>query len=198
MDLRTGSLSIGTRPALIVVDMSLGFTNTDSPLGGDFQGVKTANLALLTAFRDKQLPVFFTTVVYKDRHSASVFRQRLPDLNILRAGSHWVEIDPYLLPQDNEVIIEKSWPSAFFATDLAQQLTDNQADSLVITGLTTSGCVRASAVDGLQHNYPLFVPKETCGDRNRAAHKANLHDIHAKYGQVCTLEWLIQQINKLG
>lgn len=195
-DLRTGSLNLGAHPALIVVDMSLGFTSPDSPLGGDFQRVKTANLALLTCFREKRLPVFFTSVVYHDHQSASVFRQRLPDLNILNDGSQWVTIDPYLMRQDNEPIIEKCWPSAFFETDLAAQLERQKVDSLVITGLTTSGCVRATAVDGLQHNYPLFVPKQACGDRNHAAHRSNLHDIHAKYGQVCDLEWLVTQIRQ--
>lgn len=197
-DLSTGALTLGSRPALIVVDMSLGFTSPDSPLGGDFQSVKAANLSLLTEFRKQHLPIYFSTVVYHDDASASVFRTRLPDLNILMADSKWVQIDPFLKRKDDEVIIEKSGPSAFFGTDLAEQLNTVNADSLVITGLTTSGCVRATVIDGLQNNYPLFVPRQACGDRNHTAAQANLHDIHAKYGQVCELEWIIDKVRQLN
>ncbi len=183
-DLPTGEITLGERPALIVVDMSKGFASPQSPLGGDFTEVIEANLALLTQFRAKQLPIFFTSVVYRNAKQASVFRQRLPDLNILQAGSQWIEIIPELKRQQNEPIIEKHGPSAFFETRLATQLIHARVDSLVVTGLTTSGCVRATVVDGLQHNYPVFVPEQACGDRNLEAHKANLHDMNAKYAQV--------------
>jgi nicotinamidase-related amidase len=134
---------------------------------------------------------FFTTVVYPDDSVAKVFRQRIPDLNILQKGSHWVEIDPYLKPVAGEHIIEKGWPSGFFKTNLLEKLESESVDSLVLTGLTTSGCVRATVVDALQNNFPTFVPEQACGDRNLSAHKANLHDIHAKYGQVIELNRLI-------
>jgi maleamate amidohydrolase len=190
-DLATGPLSLGQRPGLLIIDMSLGFTSPESPLGGDFESVKMANLALLKQFRAKQLPIFFTTVVYPDDSVAKVFRQRIPDLNILQKGSHWVEIDPYLKPQAGEYIIEKGWPSGFFKTNLLEKLKSENVDSLVITGLTTSGCVRATVVDALQNDYPSFVPEQACGDRNLSAHQANLHDINAKYGQVIELNRLI-------
>lgn len=193
-DLNTGPLTLGQRPALLIIDMSLGFTRPDSPLGGDFESVKMANRALLTQFRIKQLPVFFTTVVYPDQALAHVFRQRIPDLNILKKGSHWVEIDPYLAPQKGESIIEKAWPSGFFKTDLLEKLVSQNVDSLIVTGLTTSGCVRATVVDALQNDYPTFVPHQACGDRNLSAHQANLHDIHAKYGQVVELNKLINML----
>lgn len=190
-DLATGPLSLGQRPGLLIVDMSLGFTSPESPLGGDFEAVKMANRALLTQFRSKQLPVFFTTVVYPDDSVAKVFRQRIPDLNILQKGSQWVEIDPYLEPQAGEYVIEKGWPSGFFKTNLLEKLIAKNVDSLVVTGLTTSGCVRATVMDALQNDYPTFVPHQACGDRNLSAHQANLHDIHAKYGQVIELNRLI-------
>lgn len=193
-DLNTGPLTLGQRPGLLIIDMSLGFTSPDSPLGGDFESVKMANRALLTQFRTKQLPVFFTTVVYPEQTLARVFRQRIPDLNILKKGSHWVEIDPYLAPQKGECVIEKAWPSGFFKTDLLERLVSQKVDSLIVTGLTTSGCVRATVVDALQNDYPTFVPHQACGDRNLSAHQANLHDIHAKYGQVVELNKLINML----
>lgn len=190
-DLRTGNLTMGNRPGLILVDLSLGFSSPNSPLGGDFQAVLDANKQLLSVFRENNWPVYFTSVVYFDDETASVFRQRLPDLNLLRAGSDWVEIHPSLERQASEVIIEKQWPSAFFHTNLSTRITADDIDCLVVTGLTTSGCVRATAVDGLQHNYPVFVPRQACGDRNHSAHEASLHDIHAKYGNVLEMSELL-------
>ncbi|WP_371196023.1 isochorismatase family protein [Glaciecola sp. SC05] len=190
-DLPIGDIALGKRPALIVVDMSEGFARAQSPLGGDFTNVIAANKTLVNVFRQKQLPIFFTSVVYHEAKQASVFRQRLPDLNILQAGSKWVEIAHELGRKSNEPIIEKLGPSGFFETSLANGLRQANADSLVVTGLTTSGCVRATVVDGLQHNYPVFVPIEACGDRNLAAQQANFHDMNAKYAQVLKLETLL-------
>lgn len=190
-DLPTGKIALGKRPALIVVDMSEGFTRAQSPLGGDFTEVIAANLCLLTAFRLKNLPIFFTSVIYHDADQASVFRQRLPDLNILQKGSKWIEIAHELKRQSSEPLIEKQGPSGFFQTTLAEQLKQANADSLVVTGLTTSGCVRATVVDGLQFNYPVFVPIEACGDRNLEAQQANFHDMNAKYAQVVTMSQLL-------
>ncbi len=194
-DLPIGEIALGKRPALIVVDMSNGFAREQSPLGGRFTDVIEANKTLLEVFRAKQLPIFFTSVVYRKPEQASVFRQRLPDLNILEAGSQWVQIAQELARQDNEPIVEKHGPSGFFETRLAAQLKHSHADSLVVTGLTTSGCVRATVVDGLQHNYPVFVPKEACGDRNTQAQDANFHDMNAKYARVVTLSTMIKLLS---
>tara|TARA_B100000809_G_C15140466_1_gene532994 strand:+ start:11861 stop:12481 length:621 start_codon:yes stop_codon:yes gene_type:complete len=196
-DLAIGTIGLGIRPALIVIDMSLGFTDPTSPLGGDFSSQVTQTSKLLDLFRLKELPVYFTTVVYHNKEIASVFRTRLPDLNILKASSHWINIDPRLNKHANEPVIEKQWPSGFFNTELKQQLLYNSVDSIVVVGLTTSGCVRATVVDGLQHNYPVFVVPEACGDRNFQAQHAALHDINAKYGVVISIEQLIEKIQLL-
>ncbi len=120
-----------------------------------------------------------------------MFRARLPDLDILVANSHWTAIDERLAPQAGEVVISKHHPSAFFGTDLAVQLRSAGVDSLVVTGLTTSGCVRASAVDGLQYDFPVFVVADATADRNATAHAANLHDLHAKYADVVQSDELL-------
>lgn len=184
MDLERNSLGLGERPALLVVDMVEGFTNPECPLGCDCPEVIAANVTLLEAFRRAGLPVFFTTVVYHDDSQARVFRARLPALNVLTPGSRWVCVDARLAPLAGEVIVEKQWASAFHRTGIDAQLREQRVDSLVVTGLTTSGCVRATAVDGLQYDYPVVVPREAVGDRNRAAHTANLHDLNAKYVDV--------------
>ncbi len=198
VDLARTPQTLGKRPALVVVDMTNGFTNPDSPMGGEYPEVISANRKLLTAFRAKNLPVFFTTVVYERPDQASVFRARLPDLNALTPDSPWVQIDQRLSPQSNEPVIAKHWASGFFKTDLALRLHESGADSLVITGLTTSGCVRATALDGLQHDYKVFVPREACGDRNPEAHAANLFDLHAKYADVLSVEDIISHTEGLS
>ncbi len=191
MDLDRAAVGLGERPALVLVDMINGFTDPTCPLGSESASVVAANASLLEAFRARELPVFYTTVVFHNERQAAVFRARLPALNVLQPGSHWTEVDPALAPQAGEELVEKQWASAFFGTDLDDRLRAAGADSLVVTGLTTSGCVRATVVDGLQHDYPVVVPREAVGDRNSAAHEANLHDMNAKYADVLSLEAVI-------
>lgn len=188
VDLAHRSQGLGKRPALLLVDLINGFTDPASPLGSAADEVVLANQRLLNAFRERGLPVFFTTVIYHDASEASVFRARLPALNRLTPGSHWVQVDARLAPQAGETMIEKQWASGFFRTGLDQLLARAEVDSLVVTGLTTSGCVRATAVDGLQHNYRVVVPREAVGDRNAGAHEANLFDLNAKYVDVLGLD----------
>lgn len=187
-DLERRSAALGRRPALLLVDMINAFTDPASPLGSESESVVAANARLLAAFRARDLPVFFTTVVYRSPEQARVFRRRLPALNILQPESREVAVDERLAPLPGEPLIEKCYASSFFGTDLDAQLRAAGADSLVVTGLTTSGCVRATVVDGLQCDYPVFVPEEAVGDRNADAHAANLHDMHAKYADVIGVE----------
>ncbi|MEP4484144.1 MAG: isochorismatase family protein [Halioglobus sp.] len=185
---------LGTRPALVLVDLSIGFTDPTSPLGSECDEIVAVNARLLSAFRSGGLPIFFTTVSYDDDQQAHVFRHRLPALNALTPGSRWVEIDPRLEPASDEPIIEKRYASGFFGTSLASQLDDVGANSVVVTGLTTSGCVRATAVDALQHDYPTFVVSDAVSDRNMDAHTANLHDLHAKYAEVLNADTLLTML----
>ena len=115
----------------------------------------------------------------------------------LKPDSHWVKIDSALEPLDGEPVIEKQWASAFFETDLNQRLTALGVDSLVVTGLTTSGCVRASAVDGLQNDYQVVIAEEAVGDRNPEAHRANLFDLKAKYADVLPVAQVLSQLTAL-
>ena len=198
MDLDRESLGLGEKPALILVDMIEGFTNPECPLGCDCPEVVAANARLLAAFRAANLPVFFTTVVYHDDSQAHVFRARVPALNVLTPGSRWVKVDERLAPAPGEVVVEKQWASAFRGTDIDAQLRSAGVDSLVVTGLTTSGCVRASAVDGLQFDYRVVVPREAVGDRNPDAHAANLFDLHAKYVDVWSVDDVLAYLDERG
>lgn len=178
---------MGNHPALIVVDVVMGFTDPTCPLGSDAESVVRANVQLMNAFHQAQLPVVLTTVIYRNDHEASVFRARIPALNLLTPESHWVKFDPRLPIADDDLQLEKRHASSFHGTALDQWLTDRNVDSVVVTGLTTSGCVRATAVDGLQNNYRVVVPREACGDRDPKAHEANLYDLNAKYADVVSL-----------
>jgi len=168
--------------------MIKGFTDPACPLGTHCPEVVAANVRLLAAFRERGLPVFFTTVIYRSPEQAAVFRRRIPALNVLTPDSHWIEVDTALTPQAGEALIEKQWASGFFGTGLAAQMRAAAADSVVVTGLTTSGCVRATALDAMQHDFPTVVVREAVGDRNPAAHEANLFDLNAKYADVWTLD----------
>jgi len=195
-DLERRSQGLGRKPALLLVDLIRGFTDSSCPLGSDADEVVEANRSLLAAFRTRQLPVFFTTVVYNDEEQARVFRDRLPALEVLTPGSQWVDVDDRLAPVAGETVIEKQWASAFFKTGLDEELRRRGVDSLVVTGLTTSGCVRATVVDGLQHDFPVVVPRQAVGDRNAEAHSANLFDMNAKYADVVDLEEVLNLLQK--
>jgi nicotinamidase-related amidase len=194
MNLERNSLGLGRKPALIVVDMINGFTDPECPLGCACPDVIAANASLLQVFHHCGLPVYFTTVVYHNKDEARVFRDRLPALNVLTPGSNWVKVDKRLEMQPEDELIEKRWASAFHQTGLEQRLRAQGVDSLVVTGLTTSGCVRATVVDGLQYDYRVVVPREAVGDRNREAHQANLFDLNAKYADVVPLTEVISAL----
>ena len=187
VDLARQSQALGARPALVLIDMINAFTDPKSPLGSESDAVVAACAELQAVFRNHDLPVCFTTVAYSNDAQAIVFRQRLPALNVLAEGSVAVEVDPRLSPLDAEPVFAKHYASAFFHTGLREWLRTQSVDSLVVVGLTTSGCVRASVVDALQHDYPVWVAEEAVGDRNKQAHAANLHDMHAKYAEVVSV-----------
>lgn len=175
---------IGSSPALVVVDMCRGFIDPSSPLGFECDELIEANIRLVSKFREKNLPVIFTTTLYRDEFEASVFRSRLPDLNILKPGSEEISFLETLSPNKDEKLIEKKFASAFFETSLANHLNQIQVDSVIVSGVTTSGCVRATALDSLQNNFLTIVAEDCVGDRDLNAHQANLFDLQAKYADV--------------
>ena len=186
----------GRRPALLVIDMSVGFTSPDSPLHCELEDAVDAIRKLLAAARVRGLPIVYTTVSYGegDKPVAKAFIEKVPILLTLAAGSPFTEIDPRLAPRPDEPVLNKLFASAFFGTPLQSLLAAHGCDSVIVTGASTSGCVRATAVDVLQHGYRLTVPREAVGDRNPAAHEQALYDIDAKYGDVVSLDETLRQI----
>ena len=177
-------LGLGEFPALVVVDMCKAFIDPSSPLGFECSKLIDANVKLVQEFRNRNFPIFFTTTMYRNESEASVFRKKIPALNILKPNSNEVSFLEELSPISNEVLIEKKFASAFFQTNLFSILDKTNIDSLVVSGVTTSGCVRATALDSLQHNLLTTVVENCVGDRSNDVHQSNLVDLKLKYADV--------------
>jgi len=188
-------VGFGEDPALVVIDLINVFTDPETNLGSDLDAVVEQAGRLLAAFREHDLPRYYTTVAYEESYGdAGVFIEKVPALRELRLGTEAVEVDPRIAPEGDERVILKKYASAFFGTDLGTELTTDGVDTLVIAGVTTSGCVRATAVDSLQHGYRTVVPEDAVGDRAEGPHRANLFDIDAKYGDVVTTDAVLDHL----
>ena len=182
-------VGFGLRPAMIVIDFIRGFTDENHLLGSNYETQLVATKHLLQNARSCNIPIIFTTVQYEGHLlDGAHFVKKIPALNTLIEGSKDVELDPLLERQSNEPLIVKKFASAFFGTSLASMLTSLNIDTLILVGCTTSGCVRATAVDSIQHGYYTIIPQECVGDRSPSAHEASLYDIQTKYGDVVSLQ----------
>lgn len=182
------TVGFGERPALLVVDFVRAYTTEGAALyaKGVVDAV-AATVPLLAAARAARVPVIFTKVEYTPSAiEGGLFVKKVPVLRQLVAGAPLAAIVPELEPRAEETVLVKQYPSAFFGTSLAPALTTLGVDTLVLVGCSTSGCIRATAIDGLSHGYRVIVPRECVGDRDPGPHEANLFDINAKYGDVVT------------
>ena len=186
----TRRLGFGERPAVIVVDLINAFTDASRPFGSALDAEVEATRRLLEEARGQRLPVYFTTVAYDDPDlaDAGIWAVKVPASETLRTGSPEVDLDMRLGRGEGEPLLVKKYASAFFGTDLATRLTARGIDTLVIAGCTTSGCVRATAVDALQHGFRPMVVLEAVGDRSPEAHRQSLLDLQAKYADVVSLD----------
>lgn len=184
-----GRIGFGKRPALLVIDLIRGFTDKRSPLAGDLHAQLQATQQLLTHAREADVPVIFSTVAYDaDLQEAGKWIRKIPSNSWLVEGSEWVELDERLGRRDDEMLLVKKYASCFFGTDLAARLISRGVDTVVIVGCTTSGCVRATAVDACSYGFHTVVVEEGVGDRAELPHLASLFDIDNKYGDVVNLE----------
>jgi maleamate amidohydrolase len=186
-----GQVGVGRRPCLLVVDATVAFTDPSSPLVCDPKGEAVAAIAeLLAAARAGGVCVAFSTVVVgpAERRAAAHFINKMPGLLSIADDPRRSLVDPRLEPRTEELVIEKIFPSAFFGTQLHSILTVEGVDTVVLTGMSTSGCVRASAVDALQYGFRPLVVREAVADRDADAHAAAFHDLDLKYADVIGLE----------
>lgn len=189
----------GSRPAVVVIDFSRGFTEAAFPTGSDLTEQVEAAARLLDVARESSVPCLFTTIAYDaDDAEELAWLRKAPGLAVLAAGSELVDLDPRLGRREEEPLIVKKGASGFFGTDLAEQLRARDVDTVILCGATTSGCVRASAVDAVQSNFAVLVVRDAVGDRAQAPHDANLFDIDAKYGDVVDLAEAIQYLQSVA
>ncbi|GAA1789180.1 isochorismatase family protein [Planosporangium flavigriseum] len=192
------SVRRGVRPAVLVVDFTYGFTDPTYPTAADMTAQIEATRVLLEAARSKGVPVIFTTIAYDRGQLTSIaWLQKARGMAALEAGSRLVEIDERLSPRDDESIIVKTGASAFFGTPLASVLAGLQVDTLIVTGATTSGCVRASVVDAVQSGYPTLVPRQCVADRAQGPHDASLFDMNEKYADVIDVDEALAYVRGL-
>jgi maleamate amidohydrolase len=191
-------VGFGQRPAVLAVDFITGFTDLRSPLAGDLDSQLAATNALLEPARAAGIPVIFSTVAYDaELQEAGIWVRKIPANSWLVEGSEWVEVDARLNQRPNETTLVKKYASCFFGTDLAARLVSRRVDTLIITGCTTSGCVRATAVDACSYGFHTIVVEEAVGDRAALPHAASLFDIDAKYGDVVGLEETLSYLRGL-
>ncbi len=190
------SVGLGEQPALVVIDLINAFTDPESRLGSAVGGVLDQTERLLATFRDHDLPRYFTTIAFEESYGdAGMFVEKVPALRDLELNTDRVAVDEQVAPVGDERVVLKKYASAFFGTDLQAELTTHRVDTLVIAGVTTSGCVRATAVDSLQHGYRTIVPADAVGDRAEGPHRANLFDIDAKYGDVVETDDVVRFVD---
>jgi maleamate amidohydrolase len=177
-------IGFGARPALLSIDMIRAFTESESPLSSDLSRQVDGINRLTPLARAAGASVIHTTVAYDSMIEAGIWIRKVPTHEWLKEGTEWVEADPRMdrAPEDQWLV--KKYASCFFGTDLASRLISTGVDTVLITGCTTSGCVRATAVDACSYGLRAMVIEECVGDRAELPHLASLFDIDAKYGDV--------------
>jgi maleamate amidohydrolase len=196
-----GRVGFGEQPALIVVDFQKAFTSKESPLGGSPYIISAVakTKELIAAAREADIPIIYTVVGYRaDQQDMGLWPAKVRTLANVTLGSRWVEIDDELTVLDEDIVLVKKMPSAFFNTDLTNILIKKRIDTVIIAGCTTSGCVRATAVDSFSYGFRTIVAVECVGDQGLEPHRANLFDINNRYGDIVKNEEIVDWFYSLG
>lgn len=192
-------VGFGEKPAIVVIDMTKAFTDPSYKVGCDQTKEVAAIADLLAAARRRNVPVYFTQIAYlPDGSDGGIFVKKVPALMELQLSDpNCMEVDDRIAPVEGEVVFCKKYPSAFFQTHLGSMLVSQGVDTLILSGCATSGCVRATAIDGISNGYRVIVPREAVGDRAQGPHEANLFDIAAKMADVIPLAEVIEYVDSL-
>lgn len=194
-----GHLPFGEKPALLIVDFVMAYLEPASPLYAGVEGALASNERILAAARRARVPVIFTNVVYEQGgRDGGLFYEKIPALKVFDQGSPLGAFPRSLQPDAGELTVTKQYASAFFGTGLEMLLQERAIDTLLITGLSTSGCVRATALDALQHGFRPFVVREACGDRHPGPHEASLFDLQAKYAEVVSESYAVSILERIA
>jgi maleamate amidohydrolase len=191
-------LGWGRRPALLVIDFVRAYLDASSPLFAGVEPARAAAARLLGAARQAGIPILHTNVAYSPGgRDGGIFFRKVASLSCFERGLHpeWSAFAEGLEPAAGETVVTKQYASAFFGTSLASTLTALGIDCVLIAGLSTSGCVRASALDACQHGFIPLVVREAVGDRDARVHEANLFDLNAKYADVIGLDEAVTHLS---
>jgi maleamate amidohydrolase len=192
-------LGFGKKPALILIDFVEAYFDKSCPLYADVESELHNALLVRDAARAAKVPVIYTQVVYhKSGINGGRFFQKVKPLENMIEGNAMGAWPKGLVPSDDELVIAKQYPSAFFGTSLASTLTSAGIDSLILTGLTTSGCVRATCIDTISYGFTPIIVEDACGDRHEDPHKANIFDMNAKYGDAMGSNEVIDYLHTLS
>jgi maleamate amidohydrolase len=193
-----GSLGFGDKPALILVDLVRAYFDKESVLYAGVEDALASAIRIRDAARAAGVTVIYTNVVYKeDGSDGGVFYRKVPALSAFVAGNPMGDWPVGLDPIEDELVISKQYASAFFGTSLKTSLDAEGIDTLIITGVSTSGCIRATCIDAISSGFIPIVVSDACGDRHKAPHDANLFDMNAKYGDVVDEDAVIQYLKDL-
>lgn len=188
-------VGFGDKPALLVVDFTRNFTAPGTNLGADMADEIAEANRLIVAARAIGAPIYLSTIAYADPdRDAGIWIAKIRGLQDLVLGTAEVDQDPRLELASSDRIVVKRFASCFFGTTLAEDLKKDGVDTLIIAGCTTSGCVRASAVDACQHGFRTIVAREATADRIAAAHEQSLVDIDLKYGDVVSVDDILARL----
>jgi maleamate amidohydrolase len=192
-------LGFGRKPALVIVDFVMAYLVKSSPLYAGIEDELAVNVQILAAARQAGIPVIFTGVRYTAGGSdGGLFYKKIKALSCFDAGNPLGDFPEVLKPRDGEHVVIKQYASAFFGTTLASALQAMDVDSCLITGLSTSGCVRATALDALQNGFIPIVVEDACGDRDRRVHDSNIFDLQAKYADIVKSPIVLGYLASLG
>lgn len=179
-----GTLVPGKHPALLLVDFARAYFDRSCGLYAGVEAERAAAACLAGAAHAASVPVVFTRVEYRTPADGGQFYRKVPALSAFDTGNPFGDFTPELMPGPDDIVVTKCYPSAFFDTGLAQQLKSLEIDTLLIGGLSTSGCVRATALDALCHGFVPLIIEDACGDRDRRVHDATIFDLRSKYAEI--------------
>lgn len=199
-----GRKGFGKRPAVLVIDLARAWIDESSPLGSrNLEPVVTNTATILDAARAKQIPIFFTIMAFDPAGLETVGPVGRKVYNNVKAksytrGTSMVEVDPRLQRRADEIVIEKPRGSAFWESPLQSYLIGRDIDTVIVTGCSTSGCVRSTSESAHNLNYHVIVAAEAVGDRHHLAHESNLTDIDLRFGDVTPVSDVLQYIRRLA
>lgn len=194
----SGRVGWGSRPAVLVIDLAQAWTSPQEELGSDVEDVVSATVRVLTAARSQQVPIIFTTMAYDPSlvEPGPVALAKTPHLRHMISGTPLVELRPELARRQEEPLVEKPHASAFFGTNVLSALVGLGADTVIVVGVSTSGCIRSTCESAFNNNFRVIVPQEAVADRSHTAHQAALLDIDARMGDLTTVDDTISHLTR--